>query len=121
MPDSTRPTLKPRTVLQALAYLQAETRQNVESNHISALLLLKVAGSNGMSIGELADSLDLSHVSASRMARVMSAYGLARNKAEGWGLVELGYDPTRPRMTIVTLNSKGVKVVNNFLSMLSPT
>jgi DNA-binding MarR family transcriptional regulator len=111
--------LKPQDVLKALSFIQAHTRPNIESNQMTALLHLYKAGDEGMSVGEVGDAVSVSHVSGSRIVRVMGKAGLKGNKEKGWDLVEIYYDPERPRATMARLNPKGRKVVGDFLSLLS--
>jgi hypothetical protein len=111
--------LKPNQVLTALSFLQAHTRPNIENNQITALLHLHKAGDEGLCVGEVADAVGISHVSGSRIIRVMGPVGLKGNKEKGWDLVEIYYDAYRPRATMARLNKKGKKVMDDFLSLLS--
>lgn len=111
--------MKPQQVLKAFSVLQANTRTNIEANQLTALLKLHMAGDSGLSVGEVGDAVGISHVSASRMVRVMGRLGLKTNKENGWDVVDIYHDLERPRATMVRLNRKGKKAVEDFLSLLS--
>tara|TARA_R110000787_G_scaffold15745_4_gene48651 strand:+ start:8094 stop:8447 length:354 start_codon:yes stop_codon:yes gene_type:complete len=109
----------PKQFIQALSVLRSQTRSNIEANQITALMRLREAGEGGLSVGEVGDAVGITHVSASRMVRVLGCHGLKANKESGWGVVEIYYDHTRPRATMARLNKKGIKAVDDFLEMLS--
>ena len=111
--------LTPTRYLQAFSIIQSQTRQSIEGNQVVAIMKLYNAGDDGLSIGEFGDAASISHVSASRMVRVFGPHGMKDNKEGGWGIVDIYYDHTRPRATMVKLNKKGRKLVDDFLSLLN--
>lgn len=110
----------PKQFLKALSLLCANTRQSIEANQIRALMALRsLPDGGGLSVGEVGDAVGISHVSASRMARVMGPAGLKGTKEKGWGMVELYYDHERPRATMVRLSREGKRTIDDFLELLS--
>lgn len=112
--------LKPKQFLKALSLLCANTRQSIEANQMKALMHLRsIPEGSGLTVGEVGDAVGISHVSSSRMVRVMGQAGLKGNKQKGWGMVEIYYDPERPRATMVRLSKEGRRTIDEFLELLS--
>lgn len=84
---------------------------------LQAHILVLIADQPGMSVGELAEALETSSATVSRIASILGKFG-SRGR-EGLMLVAIEEKPEDRRVKLLSLTPKGERVVEKLRSILS--
>lgn len=101
----------------ALAVLASATTSGLPLNHVSILLRVAAAGDQGIDAGKLAEVAGVSPASVSRTTRTLGAVHYNK-RHEGFGLVEVQFDPTDNRRRVIRLTADGRALVSDILGKL---
>lgn len=106
-----------RALRKALDVLATETGR--ELNITQALVLLRIAeaGDEGVDAGRLAEATGASPAAISRTVRILGEVHYLKQH-EGFGLVDLQFDPTDNRKRVVRLTADGRVLINQMAAKL---
>lgn len=106
-----------RSLRGALSELSRATTADLQLRHVLILLRVAEAGDTGVDAGRLAEDTDTSPASVSRTVRTLGEIHYSKQH-EGFGLVELKFDPTDNRKRVITLTPDGRALVRDVLRRL---
>ena len=104
--------------LKAKAFIQAETKLQLELTQLDTILRVYRAGDAGLSVTDIAKATGVSNSAAGRTAATMSLHGYRNTKMSGWGLAEAYTDYANPRFKMIRITARGITVVEKFLELL---
>ncbi len=111
----------PTKFVKALNYIQSETKPRIEATHLAFLMACRKAGDTGLPMNEVAKIVGVTPSAAGRSAEAFTKEGRTEAKQQaGYDLLTIRFgsgDDYRNKYAV--LNDRGVKVVDDFLAMLT--
>lgn len=106
-----------RSLRAALTELAKATTVDLQVRQVLILLRVAEAGDQGVDAGRLAEDTGASPASVSRTVRTLGEIHYAKQH-EGFGLVELQFDPTDNRKRVIKLTPDGRALLRAVLGKL---
>lgn len=106
-----------RSLRSALTEFAKATTVDLQVRQVMIFLRIAEAGDQGVDAGRLAEDTGASPASVSRTVRTLGEIHYAKQH-EGYGLVELQFDPTDNRRRIIKLTPDGRALLRTVLGKL---
>lgn len=106
-----------RTLRRALDVLAEATGRELNITQVLVLLRIAESGDMGVDAGKLAEFTGASPAAISRTVRILGEVHYMKQH-EGFGLVDLQFDPTDNRRRVVRLTADGRVLINQMAAKL---